>query len=158
VTVMAARARFARARQQIDSPRHALLFARMVSWAYVFRVLKRSIPLPRLVQLARWRGHVGSPSVDQRERVVVLARWASRPMRSSSRGNCLERALVTYRYLTATNADPMLMVGFADGVTATDQVRGHAWVAVDGHPIDETDESLSGFQCIVAFRADGSLA
>jgi hypothetical protein len=155
---VAARARFAKARLHIDSPRHALLFARMVSWACVFRVLKRSIPLPRLVRLARWRGHVRSLSNDQRERIVVLARWASRPMRSSSRGNCLERALVTYRYLTATNADPTLMVGFADGVTATDRLRGHAWVAVNGQPIDETDESLSGFQCIVAFRADGNQA
>jgi Transglutaminase-like superfamily len=158
MTAVAARVRFAKARQQIDSPQQALLFARMVSWAWLFRVLKRSIALPRLVRLARWRGHVRSLSNDQRERVVILARWASRPVRSSSRGNCLERALVTYRYLTATNADPTLMVGFADGVTAADRVRGHAWVAVNGQPIDETDESLSGFQCIVAFRADGSQA
>jgi hypothetical protein len=124
----------------------------------VLRVLKHRLPLPRLVRLARWNGPIRSLSIEQQEKVVTLARWACRPMQWLSGGNCLERGLVTYRYLTASNADPTLMVGVARGENESDMVRGHAWVTVGGCAVDETEESLLDFQCAVAFRADGTQA
>src|SRR4029077_4180921 len=86
MTIVGARGLFAKARRQIDGPHEALLIARMVSGDWVFRVLKHSVPLPRLVRLARWRVRVRSVSADQFEQIVTLARWASRPLRRSNRG------------------------------------------------------------------------
>jgi hypothetical protein len=158
MTVVAARTLFTKARRQITGPGEVLLIARMLGWACALRVLKHTMPLPRLVRLARWSGRVRGRSTDYEEKVVTLARWACRPMQWLSGGNCLERGLVTYRYLAASSANPMLIVGVARGGNDIDLVRGHAWVTVDGRALDETDESLAGFHCVVAFRADGTQA
>jgi hypothetical protein len=68
-------------------------------------------------------------------------------------GNCLERSLVLYRYLSAVGADPQLVVGIRGGEEA---VRGHAWVTVRGAPLEEPPLTLEGLTRVVSFRGDGS--
>jgi transglutaminase superfamily protein len=129
----------------LASPRHASLAARAFGWLCVLPVLKRTLPLERLVRLmslpsrgtARDRGH------EQRTILIV-----SRLSRASG-GNCLERSLVLYRYLAQANADPHLVVGMA----RPDEYLGHVWVTVDGQPLLETPETLGGYTEVVTFRA-----
>jgi hypothetical protein len=71
-----------------------------------------------------------------------------------SRDNCLERALVTYRYLCQAGARPELVMGVARGEKG---VHGHAWVAVDGHPVHDTAGELARFEPVLRFGSDGSL-
>jgi hypothetical protein len=83
-----------------------------------------------------------------REREQRTIRIVSRLSRTSG-GNCLERSLVLYRYLARANADPQLVVGMA----RPNEYLGHVWVTVDGRPLLETPETLSGYSKVVSFRA-----
>jgi len=149
-----ARERLAKARTQVTGPSDVWLVARMCAWCCVLRMLKRLASLPWLVRLVK---QAPRRPRDRRleQKVVVLARWTCRFTKWSDTGPCLERALVTFRYLTALGADPVLVVGMAPGLQAPESVRGHAWVTVDGEPVDDTAESLAGFEQVVAYSSDG---
>ena len=146
-----------KARTQVSSLSDVWLLARMAAWCCVLRGLKHALPLPRLVLLVRQEPRWPRDSTTE-QKVVVLARWASRFTRWSARGPCLERALVTYRYLTALNANPVLVIGIAPGERTINGSRGHAWVTVDHVPVDDSEESLEGFAGIVEFGPDGQPA
>jgi hypothetical protein len=116
-------------------------------------VLKRRLPLPRLVRVM-WLGERARPVTPEREaRIAALARVVYRSDHASRRGNCLGRSLVLYRYLSEAGADPYLVVGMRGGEAA---VRGHAWVTVRGVPVEEPPHSLEGLTQVVSFRGDGS--
>ena len=92
----------------------------------LLRPLKRMLPLPKLVQLM-WtspRVSAGNTACEQRSVRVV-----SRLSRASG-GNCLERSLILYRYLSHAGAQPRLVVGMA----RPEEYLGHVWVTVDGQP------------------------
>ena len=73
----------------------------------------------------------------------------------SSGGNCLERGLVTYRYLSALNAEPVLVVGVS---RESDRgVKGHAWVSVDGRPVGETAAEVAEFVRFMEFGTKGEV-
>src|SRR5678816_3829901 len=102
-----ARGWIARARTEVTGLREVALVVRMSMWCGALRLLKHVVPLARLVALVR-REPDGLPRIRREEaRIVTLARWTSRLTLWSSHGTCLERALVTYRYLTAMNAAPV---------------------------------------------------
>jgi hypothetical protein len=126
-------------------PSDAWLAARAFGWLCVLPVLKRTLPLERLVRLM-WR----TPRGDTRDRgrEQRTTRIVSRLSRTSG-GNCLERSLVLYRYLARANADPELVVGMA----RPDEYLGHVWVTVDGRALLETPESLRAYTELVTFRA-----
>ena len=135
------------------SPADAWLVLRMAGWRLVLPLMKRRLSLPRLVRLM-WRGDRARPVRPEREaRIADLARVVYRSEHVSRRGNCLERSLVLYRYLSAAGADPQLVVGIRSGEAA---VRGHAWIAVRGDPVEEPPRSLEGLAQVVSFRGDGS--
>jgi hypothetical protein len=137
----------------VASPADAWLALRMAGWRLVLPAMKRRLALRRLVRLM-WRGERVRPVTPQREaRIADLARVVYRSEHVSRRGNCLERSLVLYRYLSAAGADPQLVVGIRSGVAA---VRGHAWITVRGEPVEEPPESLEGLTWVVSFRGDGS--
>jgi hypothetical protein len=141
------------ARSLVASPADAGLVLRMAGWRLVLPLLKRRLPLPRLVRLM-WLGERARPVTPEREaRIADLARTVYRSDRASRRGNCLERSLVLYRYLSAAGADPHLVVGMRGGEAA---VRGHAWVTVRGEPVEERPHSLEGLTQVVSLRGDGS--
>jgi hypothetical protein len=136
----------------LASPADAWLALRMAGWRLVLPLLKRRLPLARLVRLM-WKGARARPVTAEREaRIAELARVVYRSEHVSRPGNCLERSLILYRYLSAAGADPHLVVGMRNG----ESVRGHAWVTVRGAPVEEPPSSLEGLTRVVSFRGDGS--
>lgn len=129
------------------SPADSWLAARMVGWITVLPLLKRTLPLPQLVQLM-WLAPRGSDRHRERERRTT--RVVAQLSRASG-GNCLERSLILYRYLARAGARPRLVVGMAK----PDQYLGHVWVTVDDHPLLETSETLREYREITAFGEQG---
>jgi hypothetical protein len=126
----------------------------MVAWAAVLPILKRVLPLPTVVKLAaRRRGGAGRQR-RREEEVTTLARWlySRSPVRDD---NCLERSLVTYRFLSERGADPLLSIGVRKD---EDGVFGHAWVTVDGEPVYDAPAELAEYATVVTFTAAGARA
>jgi hypothetical protein len=69
-----------------------------------------------------------------------------------ARDNCLERSLVTYRFLGRLGAGPELVVGVGSEGEAT---VGHVWVTVDGRPVHDEPQSLDAYETVVVFDSDG---
>jgi hypothetical protein len=141
-----------KARRLLRSPAETLLLIRMSFWATIVPVLKRVLPLPRLVRLAATGRAAGGRNRAREERVIasVVRIYRSGLIRQSD--NCLERSLVTYRYLGALHAEPQLVVGMSRREKGT----GHVWVTVDGRPVHDTAETLDDMEPIVTFAADGT--
>jgi hypothetical protein len=148
-----ARSRYQAARSRIRTPADAWLLVRMIVWAATLPLLKRVLPLPRLVRLAASRPRTGRMESDQREQLAAFARWIYRHGVFTRDPNCLERSLVAYRFLTRAGAEPRLMVGLAK---AREGIVGHAWVIVDGRPLNDSPVVLQGFVPVVEFGADGT--
>jgi hypothetical protein len=143
-----------RASELLRSPRDAWLVLRMLAWAAVLPPLKFALPLPRLVRLlSSKRDVVRRP---QREaRTSELASLLYRSSRADLGDNCLERSLVTYRYLGRLGAEPSLVVAVA---TAQRDVIGHVWVSVDGRPVHDAPEFVARFVPILLFDPNGRVS
>jgi hypothetical protein len=132
----------------IARPRDALLAGRVWGWLCILPVLKRKVPLARLVRLMWLRPLEGTRDPVREQRTIhVVGRLAR-----TSGGNCLERSLVLYRYLARANADPQLVIGMA----RPDEYLGHVWVTVDRQPVLETPESLESYTEVVRFGHGGA--
>ena len=146
----------ARVAARIHSPADVALVARMLGWAAVLPIVKHAVSIRTLVPLmrrsARGPGAVARDAARE-DQIVTLARWTCRLTRWSSGGNCLERGLITYRFLGAANAQPSLVVGIGRGERG--EIRGHAWVLVDGKPAGESLASVSEFETVLTFGPDG---
>ncbi len=123
------------------------LASRGVVWLGVLHVLKHALPLPTLTRIM-WRGAPRQDRNEQREqRAAAIVGGLSR----RAGGNCLERSLVLYRFLSRLNADPVLVAGMGK----SGDFVGHAWVEVDGCPLLESPQTLSPYVEVVRFGADG---
>jgi hypothetical protein len=134
-------------------PADGWLAVRMAAWRVVLPLLKRRLPLRRLIRLMWVEGPSRPAGSERQARIAELARIVYRSEHSSRSGNCLERSLVLFRYLSAAGADPELLIGMRRG---EDAVRGHAWITVGGTAAEEEPESLDALVRVVAFRGDGS--
>ena len=134
----------------LRSPRDVWLLVRMAAWALAVPVLKFVLPLPRLVRLVTPRSRHSRR--DAQGRVVRLTNllYGSGAFRLSD--NCLERSLVTFRYLAAADAAPTLVVGMRG---EDNGYLGHAWVTVDGEPVHDAPSFVATLAPVVAFAADG---
>jgi len=141
--------RVSRLRTVVSGPGELWLAFRMLLWAAVLPLLKRIMPLPRLVALMAPR-HRRAPDERRSAVVVTLARWAYKT--GALRDNCLERSLITYRYLPAGNADSHLVLGVRKG---DDGPPGHAWLTVRGEAVHDTEATLENLVPIVAFDLEG---
>lgn len=139
---------------RLTSPADVLLAARIMGWACVLPILKTVLPIRQLVKLM-WRAPRFEPDVDREQRVVTFARWACRLTGWRSEGNCLERALIAYRFLLEGGAAPTLVIGI--GRAAPAEIAGHAWVLLNGVPTGESEGSVSGFIPTLVFGPDGLL-
>ncbi len=128
------------------------LAVRIVAWSCVLPVLKRTVPLPRLVRLMAYSGNAPRDAASERQ-VIVWARRVDRLRPWRFRNNCLDRSLLAYRFLGMTGSDPKLVVGFESG---TEGVAGHAWVVVDGTPL-YGDAAGARFSELVAFGRHGAM-
>lgn len=125
----------------------------MLPWALAMPVLKRVVPIPRLVGVMA----AGRRSVrDERreERVAKAAWWASRVQLVRFPENCLERSLVAYRFLGRAGADPTLVLGVAK---EGGSVIGHAWILVDGAPVQDPAGRIEAYTPVMAFGPTGGL-
>ena len=146
---MSVRRRVARVRKVVRGPADVVLFARMLGWAAALPVLKRRMPLPKLVETAVPAERAGP--ARRPETVVALSRWVYRI--PGLRDNCLEKSLLTYRYLPADSGRYRLVLGVR--TSEAEGPPGHAWLTIDGTPVHDTPESLADLVPILAFDSAG---
>lgn len=136
----------------LRSPRDGWLVLRMSAWALLLPILKFALPLPRLVRLLSSNRRRRSRERAREARVSELAQVVYRSRKPGFADNCLERSLVTYRYLGRLGAEPSLVV--AVGHERRD-VIGHVWVSVDGSPVHDAPDFLEQFVPLIAFGPNG---
>ena len=146
---MTARRRAARVRNVFRGPADVVLFARMLGWAAALPVPKRRMPLPKLVETAVPDERAGPGR--RPETVVALSRWVYRI--PGLRDNCLEKSLLTYRYLPADSGQYRLVLGVR--TSEAEGPPGHAWLTIDGNPVHDTADSLADLVPILAFDSAG---
>ena len=132
----------------------ALLVVRMLIWRLALPLLKRTVPIRRLVRVMRTRRPARGRLPGSTERIAALAALVCRPRLLGSEDNCLERSLLAYRYLSAIGARPELVVGVRRERGST---TGHAWVALGGKPVVEPPDSVTGFVELMKFTGEGRL-
>lgn len=145
----------ARVRAGFTSPADVVLAVRAMAWALVLPLLKHMVKVQSLARVMHLPPSGAPRDLAREARIVAFARWAARLVRWNAGGNCLERGLIAYRYLTAAGANPVLVVGLGEGEAGS--MIGHAWVLVDGRPAGETEAAVSIYTPVFAFAADGSL-
>jgi len=131
----------------LSRPPAAWLAVRAVCWMCALPVLKRTLPLPRLVRLMWLPPRIRERDPEREERTIRIVARLSR----TSGGNCLARSLVLYRYLSRADADPRLVVGMAK----PEVFVGHVWVTVGGRPLLESTETLRGYEEVTTFGDQG---
>jgi hypothetical protein len=146
---MTAADRAHRIRGVVSGPSEVLLSGRMLVWAGMLPVLKRLVPLSRLVTVMTPR-HRSAWDAKRTQDVVTLARWIYRTR--ALRDNCLERSLIAYRYLPAGNESSLLVLGVRKG---DEGPPGHAWLVVNGVAVHDSDETLEKLVPVVAFDLEG---
>lgn len=137
---------------ELARPENGWLAARIFGWAAFVRLAKYAMPLTTLVQIVTPASQPGTRDPHREQRIARFADWASRIVRPTTRGNCLERSLVAYRYLVRAHADPRLVIGFRRGDAG---VLGHAWVLVDGQPLSDSPATVAEYQVAMSFDAAG---
>jgi hypothetical protein len=144
--------------QLVASPGDMWLLVRMLGWSLVLPLLKRTVPLPGLVLMLHSGASVTARDPAREEAVADISEWVFRSRPRKTRDNCLERALVTYRYLCRAGAEPTIVVGMAKrDQLGRAQLAGHVWVTVDGRPVHDDPQRMEGFAALAAFAADGRM-
>jgi hypothetical protein len=145
------RSRIRNLQDVIDGPSDLWLGIRMVAWSAALPALKHLLPLNLLMRLM-WAKTRTVPRPDCERKITYLARriYLARPF--LRRDNCLERSLITYRFLAREGMESRLVLGAqkSDG-----RIRGHAWVTVDGRPVIDGHEELGRFTPLAEFGEGG---
>ena len=127
------------------------LAVRMLVWARALPILKRMVPLPRLVRLAA-PARVGESCSSRREwQIVALAQRLCGPLERPD-GGCLSRSLLGFRFLGQSGAKPKLTVGVRK---EGDRVLAHAWLTVDDRIVNDTEENVGAYRPILTSGFDG---
>jgi hypothetical protein len=135
------------------APGDGWLLARMLAWRTVLPILKRRVPLARLTRLM-WQEPRARARPDQAERIPDLVERVYRGLRAGPEGSCLERSLLTYRFLSRAGADPRLVVGIRG---PSGSVVGHAWVVVDGEALFEPTPPAGEYASFFSFGRGGAI-
>jgi hypothetical protein len=122
---------------------------RLLGWRVALAVLKRTVPIATLVRLMATPG--GRSTQDTR-RIVELVDWLYAPRRDRDLGNCLDRSLVLYRFLSRNEPGTRLVLGMRRGSSA---LEGHAWVIAGDRAFGEIPASGGEFMTLATFAADG---
>jgi hypothetical protein len=139
-------------RAAIQGPSDVWLGIRMVAWSAVLPALKHLVPLHVLTRLM-WPRKRAATRSGRASTVTFLARRIYRMRPFLRRDNCLERSLLTYRFLAREGGQPRLVLGAQKSNGA---IRGHAWVTIDGRPIMDGHEALEQFTQLVEFGEGGA--
>jgi Transglutaminase-like superfamily len=139
-------------RASIHTPADGWLLTRMLVWRVLLPFLKFALTLPRLARLMSAHGQQEGRQAVREQQVIALAHGLYGPSTVAVLNNCLERSLLTYRFLSRAGAMPELVVGLSRG---EDVARGHVWVSLDGEPVREPRASLEQFVPVLAFGPAG---
>lgn len=126
----------------------------MLAWRLALPMLRRALPLRSLTRLLWPRRRSGNRRPD---RVALVAALVARLYGTGGRrdeDNCLERCLLAYRFLAQAGAEPQLECGVR---MVGGQLRGHAWIVMDGRPLAHVDESIESYTPMVTFGPQGAL-
>jgi hypothetical protein len=129
-----------------------LIMARLLIAYIVLALLKHLVPLTWLVRRV-WCPPVGPRDYEAEWRLTSIVLRLSRLTGLPDR-DCLQRSLLLYRVLSHVGAQPTLVIGFQ---STNGQIRGHAWVTVDGRSIVEPEAELVGFSPALRFGWRGEL-
>ena len=140
----------------IGSPADLWLAVRMAAWRLAVPLLKWRLPLPRLARLMWTSSRRAERDRAREQQIVTLAEALCGPHGGGVLDNCLERSLVSYRFLSQAGADAELAFGVARD--RDDPVRGHAWVRLDGEPVHDSSVALERFEELGAFGQRGALS
>ncbi len=133
-------------------PSDVWLMVRISSWALVLPVLKRLVPLKSLTNMM-WVQAKAPRMHQQEEKITTLVRWLYTYV--FPQNTCLERSLILYRFLSRNNSEPQLVTGMRQ---TEDRIwKGHAWIVVDGSPLDESVASVQDFEAFAIFGRDGTM-
>jgi Transglutaminase-like superfamily len=143
------RGRLRTLRKHVRSPSDALLVLRLLAWRMALAVLKRTVPI---ATLARLMASPGGRSPRNSQRIVELVDWLYAPRRGRELGNCLDRSLVLYRFLSHNEPGTRLVLGMRRG---SSELEGHAWVISGDRSIGEAPAEGGGFVPLATFAADG---
>lgn len=136
-----------------DAPGDGWLLARMLAWRTVLPFLKRRVPLATLARVM-WRDPRAGIRPTRAARIIDLAHRLYWGYRAGEEDICLERSLLTYRFLSSAGADPQLVIGIR---RPGDSVIGHAWLVVDGEPLFEPAASVGEYASFFSFGRRGAL-
>lgn len=150
-----ARRHLERLRDSLTGPTDAWLLLRIVGWSLVLPPAKAVVSLPRLARLMQAEARTATRDPKREQTITALIAWVFKTRPPGTRDNCLERGLVTYRYLCRGGAHPQLIIGVA---RSGENVHGHVWVTIDGRPVHDTTAALERFQPILSFDSDGRMA
>ena len=146
--------RLRRTRSVLAGPADLWLALRMAGWLPLLPLLKYALPLPRLARLMSAAGS-GPRQPERERRIVILGHWLYKFGTLGRYDCCLERSLVTYRYLCRANAAPELVVGFRKEGGRT---LGHVWVLLDGEPVHDSPAELGEYVPLAVFGPAGAVA
>jgi hypothetical protein len=120
----------------------------MLAWKAALSVLKHVVALPTLVRMVEPR----RPRLEAPEHERDVVEYAvSRLGLVLGGGDCLERSLATYRFLSLAGVRPTLVVG-VDRVDG--RLEGHAWVTVDDEPVAALAKSLVRYDRLATFSPE----
>ena len=122
---------------------------RLLGWRVLLAALKRTIPIETLV---RWMATPGRRSTGDTRRIVELVNWLYAPRRDRELGNCLDRSLVLYRFLSRNEPGTRLVLGMRRG---SSELEGHAWVIAGDRAIGAAPADGGSFEPLATFAADG---
>jgi len=145
---------FGRIREEVRTLADVSLAVRVIGWALVLPIVKHLIPVRSLASVMHQAPVLTVRDAALERRIITLARWGTRLTRWKSGGNCLERGMIAYRYLTAAGAQPTLVIGIGRNERG---VAGHAWVLVDQRLVGEPRSAIAPYTPVFAFGPDGQL-
>jgi hypothetical protein len=121
------------------------LFARALCWRAALPLLKRVIPVRTL---GRWmrREHAAGTTGGAARRVASVERLLRDGGRLVIPGNCYERSLLLYRFLSETGADASLVFGMR---REAGRLAGHAWIEMDGRVL--ADPTTAAYESVFRF-------
>ena len=117
-------------------PARACLLARMAVWVVVLSVLARLLPLSRALQIVSTEVRRQSTEVDDRVQLSSAIDALLEANFLVFKPSCWKRATVLHRYLALAGVATTIRFGVrkdADG-----ELKGHAWLELDGKPILES--------------------
>ena len=128
------------------------LFARALGWRLALPVLKRAVPVRTL---GRWmdRSRSAPTTPSDAQRIASVERLLRDGGRLVISGNCYERSLLLYRFLSEARTGASLVFGMRRDGGA---LAGHAWIEMGGRVLADT--TAAAYEPVVRLGPSGPVS